>query len=300
MARSRYGATTGTRWPAPNCWAASRNCSAATGAAMTDRAIAPVAAPDCGPVLVTGATGTTGRHLTRLLRERGALVRAATRHPGLGGTADAHLLFDWNEPATYPAALDGISRVYLLRPPRTADPMPLVERFLEAARAAGVRRIVLLHSRVTGPAGMPEIPRAVEQVVPEWAILQPSWFMQNFTGTHPTAIALRERSEIATATANGRVGCIDAADIAAAAAATLLTPDPPNPRYVLPGPETLSYPEIAATLTKVTGRHIRYIDLTAEQLTARWTTAGLPENLARAAAELDTAISRGDYDYTTP
>jgi uncharacterized protein YbjT (DUF2867 family) len=252
------------------------------------------------PVLITGATGTTGRHLARLLRQRGAGVREASRHPRPGADPGTSALFDWANPATYPAALDGITRLYLLRPPGVANVLPLIERFLAAAAAAGVRRIVLLHSMVAGPAGMPEIPRAVAETVPEWAILQPSWFMQNFTGSHPTAIAVRERGEIATATGNGRVGFIDARDIAAAAAQALLAPEPPNASYVLTGPETLSYPQIAAILSAATGRHIRHAALTAEQLSARWTAAGLPENLARTAADLDIAISRGDYDYTTP
>jgi uncharacterized protein YbjT (DUF2867 family) len=124
--------------------------------------------------------------------------------------------------------------------------------------------------------------------------------MQNFTGTHPPAVALRERSEIATATGNGRVGFIDARDIAAAAAAALLAPEPPNTRYLLTGPETLSYSQVAEIVGEIAGRTIRHTALTAAQLTARWTTAGLPETLARTATDLDTAISHGDYDYTTP
>jgi uncharacterized protein YbjT (DUF2867 family) len=255
--------------------------------------------PGAGPILITGATGTTGTRLARLLRARGAPVRAASRHPGPSGGAGERVFFDWNAPATYPAALNGAHAVYLLRPPGVADPVPLAERFLTAARSEGVRRIVLLHSMVTGPAAMPEIPQAVAEAVPEWAILRPSWFMQNFTGSHPTAIALRERGEIATATGGGRVGFIDAADIAAAAAEALLAPEPPNASYVLTGPQTLSYPGIAAIISEVTGRAVRHIDLTPAQLTERWAAAGLPENLARAAADLDLAIGRGDYDYTT-
>ena len=69
---------------------------------------------------------------------------------------------------------------------------------------------------------------------------------------------------------------------------------------MLTGPETLSYPQVAAILSQSTGRTIRHIDLTADQFTARWAAAGLPENLARTAADLDVSISRGDYDYVTP
>jgi uncharacterized protein YbjT (DUF2867 family) len=253
-----------------------------------------------GRVLVTGATGTTGRCLVQLLRERGVHVREATRHPRPDAGPDAEVFFDWNDPATYQPAVNGISSLYLLRPPRAAGTMPLIERFLGAARTAGVRRIVLLHSMVTGPAAMPEIPHAVTQSVPEWAILQPSWFMQNFTGTHPTALALRERGEIATATGNGRVGFIDADDIAAVAAEALVAPGPLNARYLLTGPETLSYPQIATTISGITGLRIRHIDLTPEQLTARWIAAGLAPNLAATATDLDAAIRNGDYDYTTP
>jgi uncharacterized protein YbjT (DUF2867 family) len=69
---------------------------------------------------------------------------------------------------------------------------------------------------------------------------------------------------------------------------------------VLTGPETLSYSQAAAIISEITGRTIRHIGLTAGQLAARWTAAGLPGNLARTAADIDIAISRGGYDYTTP
>jgi uncharacterized protein YbjT (DUF2867 family) len=264
---------------------------------MTDRG---ARGSQAAPILVTGATGTTGSRVAGLLRARGVHIRAASRRPGADGGTAEHVFFDWNDPASYPAAVDGARGVYLLRPPRAAaDSILLIERFLAVARSAGVRRIVLLHSMVTGPAGMPEIPRAVAAAAPEWAILRPSWFMQNFTGSHPTAVALRDHGEIATATGDGRVGFIDADDIAAAATETLLTPGPLSGSYVLTGPETLSYAGIAAIISEVSGRAIRHIDLTPEQLIARWAAAGLPENLAQAAADLDLAIRNGDYDYTT-
>lgn len=250
-----------------------------------------------GTVLVTGGTGTTGRRLAALLRAHRVPVRVASRHPGHGAGS---VVFDWADPASYPGAVAGAESVYLVRPPATvADPLPRLRRFLATAAGAGVRRVVLLHSAVTGPAGVPEAAEAVRQAVPEWAILCPSWFMQNFTGDHPTARAIRERGEIATATGTGRVGFIDADDIAACARAALLAPEPPNTRYVLTGPEALGHADIAAILTEVTGRPVRHADLTARQLTDRWVAAGLPEPLARTAADLDRAIASGEYDYTT-
>src|SRR5207248_9409947 len=87
-------------------------------------------------VLVTGGTGKTGRELVRLLRREGVQVRVASREP----TADDPdaVRFDWNDPTTHAAALDGQEQVYLVPPVRSPDPLPLVEPFLAQARRRGV------------------------------------------------------------------------------------------------------------------------------------------------------------------
>jgi uncharacterized protein YbjT (DUF2867 family) len=255
-----------------------------------------------GPILVTGGTGTTGRRLAALLHRRGAHVRIATRRPQYvpPDTAGMPVMFDWNDPGSYPAAVAGIERVYLLRPPGVGDePLARIERFLAEADRAGVRRVVLLHSTATGPASMPEVAQAVEGSAPEWAILRPSWFMQNFTGDHPTARAIRREGEIATATGEGRVGFIDADDIAAAAAELLLAADPPNDRFTLTGPQALSYAQVAEIISEVCGRPVRHVNLTDDELTKRWVAAGLPERLARLAVAVDLAIRDGEQDFTT-
>ena len=59
-------------------------------------------------VLVTGATGKTGRRLVPLLAGRGDTVRAATRHPGTTIQDAQTVLFDWRHPGTYAPALDGV------------------------------------------------------------------------------------------------------------------------------------------------------------------------------------------------
>lgn len=256
-----------------------------------------------GLILVTGGTGNTGGRLADLLDQRGVQVRIASRHqpPSTDPAATReHVRFDWLDPATYPAAVSGVERLYLLRPSGPVEQtLPLIRQFLAAATRAGVRRVVLLHSAVNGPAGSPEIAEAVHQAMPEWAILRPSWFMQNFTGAHPIARGIQANGQIVTATGDGRVGFIDAGDIAGAAAETLLLPAAPNDAYLLTGPEALSYSQVADILSEVAGRPIRHVNLSAEHLTAQWIAAGLPEAMARTAVELDLAVSRGDYDHTT-
>ncbi|OLZ63615.1 ergot alkaloid biosynthesis protein [Streptomyces sp. IMTB 2501] len=252
-----------------------------------------------GTTLVTGATGTTGsRTVTRLVaaghRVRAA-SRGATRLPG----AEA-VRFDWYDPATHGAALAGAARVYLVPPVGDPDPAAVMLPFLQRARAAGVRRAVLLSSSAI-PEGGPGA-GAVHQALPglfgQWAVLRPSWFMQNFTGAHAHARSIRENGVILTAAGAGRVGFVDADDIAAVAVRALADDRAPNTDPVLTGPETLAHDDIAALVTEVTGRPVVHRRLTYEQLRDRL-AAYLPPEFAALLAGMDRAIAQGAEDRTT-
>ncbi|MGW5644074.1 NmrA family NAD(P)-binding protein [Saccharopolyspora sp. NPDC003752] len=243
-------------------------------------------------VLITGGTGKTGRPLATVLRERGIAVRIASRHPA---DAPDHVRFDWADPDSQRRALDGVDRVYLVPPVGAIDPMPQVGPFL--ATAAG-RRIVALGSSAMMPnaPGLEEY-RARIASTPGCAVLLPTWFMQNFTGRHPVADGIRERGEIVTATGSGRLGWIDAADIAAVAAHAL-TSDEVADEYLLTGPETLSYGEAAAIISEVAGRPVRHRHITTGEL-ARRLSAELPADFAAGLAAMDEHIRAGGEDRTT-
>jgi uncharacterized protein YbjT (DUF2867 family) len=246
-------------------------------------------------ILVTGGTGNTGRPLTETLRARGAHVRTASRRPGPGGVP-----FDWADPGTHARALDGARALYLVPPPLTLDPMPLAGPFLAAARAAGVRRVVLLGSlaRLPGTPGVAELGEAVRSF-PEWAVLRPSGFMQNFTGPHPVAAGIRERGEIRSATGEGKLGWIDAADIAAVAAEVLLSPGPVAGEHVLTGPESFGYTRAAEVISEATGRPVRHTPAPAAELVRRNLDAGMPEPFASALVGVDADIAGGGEDRVT-
>ncbi|MFD3416807.1 NmrA family NAD(P)-binding protein [Streptomyces decoyicus] len=251
-------------------------------------------------ILVTGATGNTGSRLVRRLTALGHPVRAAARRaPELPGAQAVR--FDWDDPATHDAVLRGVARIYLVPPIGSPEPAAVMLPFLERARTAGVRRAVLLSSSGI-PAGGPmvgQVHAALPGLFEEWAVLRPSWFMQNFTGRHLHAESIRTSGVIRSATGEGRVGFIDAEDIAAVAVRAL-TDEPPPPAHdlVLTGPQALSYDDIAATLTAVTGRPVRHRPLTYEQLRDRL-AAGLPAEFAALLAGLDRAIADGAEDRVT-
>lgn len=252
-------------------------------------------------VLITGGTGKTGSALAESLRRSGVPVRVAGRTP----PADAPdaVRFDWNDPATHPAALRGMDRVYLVPPVDTTDPMPLVEPFLAEAERVGVRRVVLLGSAIV----LPGAPSALELAAhvrarPGWVVLRPSGFMQNFLPPHPMGERIRRRVEIRTAAGTGRVGWIDARDIAAAAAALLTAPDghPDDRRdYLLTGPKALSYHDAAEIITIHTGRPVRVVPVGVAEQVDTYRASGMPDAFASALAAVDADIRTGRNDQVS-
>ncbi|TMU89589.1 NmrA family NAD(P)-binding protein [Streptomyces sp. DASNCL29] len=254
-------------------------------------------------VLVLGATGNTGSAVLRMVRAEGARALAATRRPetaAAAGVADA-VRFDWHDPAGHAAALRGVDRLYLVAPLGVAEPLPVVEPFLKAAVAQGVRRAVLLSSSAVDEAdtGLGALHTLVRRTVPEWAVLRPSWFMQNFTGDHPVAQAIRGDGEIVSATGDGRVAFVDATDIAAVATRALLDDRPHDTEHVITGPEALGYAEAARVVAEVSGRPVRHTAVATGELTERLRATGLPPEFAAFLAGLDEDIRHGAEDRTT-
>lgn len=252
-----------------------------------------------GTTLVIGATGTTGSRTAAQLTAAGHRVKAASRQATPVAGAEP-VPFDWYDRATHAAALDGVDRVYLIPPLGDSDPAATMLPFLQQARTTGVCRAVLLSSSAI-PQGGPAV-GMVHQVLPDlfeqWAVLRPSWFMQNFTGTHAHARSIRDEGTIWTATEGGRVGFIDAEDIAAVAARALTDEQAPNTDLILTGPEALSHDDIAAIITEVSGRTVVDRRLPYEQMRDRLTTQ-VPVEFAAMLAGMDRAIAEGAEDRVT-
>ena len=252
-----------------------------------------------GTTLVIGATGTTGSRTTAQLTAAGHRVKAASRRATPLPGAEP-VLFDWYDPATHTAALVGVDRVYLIPPVGDSDPAAVMLPFLQRARIGGVHRAVLLSSSAIpeGGSAVGTVHRALPDLFEQWAVLRPSWFMQNFTGTHAHAHSIREGSAIWTATDTGRVGFIDAEDIGAVAVHALTDRQSPNTDLILTGPEALSYDDVAAIVTEVTGRPVAHRHLSYEQLRDRL-TALVPPEFAAMLAGMDRAIAEGAEDRVT-
>ena len=240
--------------------------------------------------LLLGGTGRTGSLLAKKLTDRGLGARTAARHG-----ADVH--FDWDDPATHPGALTGVDRLYLVTPVLRVTYAARVAAFLDLAEAAGVRHVTYLSTYGADQAPSRVDLRAVESDLAArggitHCVLRPAWVMQNFADAHLPVVD----GAITVPTGAGREAFVDADDIAAVAAETLLAPAAhAGAGYAPTGPQALSVAEVADTITAVTGRTVAHRDLDPEVWIEGAVAAGLvPADYAVMLRWLTGTISSGN------
>ncbi|WP_371663140.1 NAD(P)H-binding protein [Streptomyces sp. NBC_00280] len=235
-------------------------------------------------ILVTGATGKTGRRVARLLQERGVTVRAASR----SGTPS----FDWTDRSTWEPALRGVTGLYLVHPglgsPQAAED---IAAFVRRAAAAGARHAVLLStpSDAWGPAQEHVLAaeRALEHAGPEWTVLRVRWFFQNFSEDFLLDPVLS--GELRLSAGDGKEAFIDAEDIAEVAVAALTEAGHAGWHYELSGPRLMTFGDTVAEIARATGRDLRYVPLTPEAYAEEQRARGVPEEWVQ--------LTVGMYDY---
>ncbi|WP_372572634.1 ergot alkaloid biosynthesis protein [Ruegeria jejuensis] len=247
-------------------------------------------------ILVTGGTGKTGSRVVKQLRAKGLAPRVGTRAP----QSEDEARFDWKDTSTFSDAFEGVRAVYLVAPTDTVDSLGAMQSGLEVALDSGVTRFVLLSASSLEEGGpmMGAVHAWLRSNAPEWAVLRPTWFMQNFSELHHRD-PIRDESAIYTATDDGRIGFIDAGDIAACATALLVTPAIKNTDYILTGPEAIAYDVVAETLSSQLRRQIIHHRLTVDELAERHQSHGLPAEYAKSLAAMDGAIAGGSEDRVT-
>lgn len=237
-------------------------------------------------ILVLGATGKTGRRVVAQLEQRGATVRAASRRSA------TH--FDWGDRATWAPALAGVRAVYLVDS-QAPDAAETLGAFCAAAAAAGVSRLVLLSSRDAGVSGgltWLDGERAVRAAGPEWTILRPTWFMQNFS-EEPYLHGPVRAGTLAVSTGAGLEPFIDAEDIAEVAATVLTEPGHAGRIYELSGPRLLTFGDALAEIATVTGRDLRFVPVSGEEYAALAAEQGSAPGLVEALVLLFGWIAEG-------
>ncbi len=248
------------------------------------------------PILVTGATGKSGRRVVSQLRAKGLPVRAAAR--------SGEHVFDWTDSGTWDAALEGVRSVYIVQ----LDGTKLVRPFIERAVRHGVQRIVLASGRgIDSPEyakdssgvleGILDSEAATRESGLEWTISRPGWFAQNFSeGFFADAV---RAGELRLPAGDGAASFVDAEDIAAVVVAALTEDRHAGRIYELSGPRAVTLAEAAATISEATGREIRYVPLSVEDYVAELVRQGLPPADAEAFADVIDPLREGKDAYVS-
>jgi uncharacterized protein YbjT (DUF2867 family) len=233
------------------------------------------------PILVIGATGKTGSRVARLLQEAG--------HPVRHGSRGAPIPFDWEDPATWAPALDGVEKAYVTHFPDLAFPgaVDRVAGFSKIARQTGLQHMVLLSGRGEHHARLGE--EAVRASGIGHTLVRSAWFAQNFSEGYLRDPVLS--GVLPMPGGNVAEPIIDIDDIAEVVARVLTEDGHDGALYEVTGPRLMTFAEMADDLADALGRPVRHIPITFEDF-----HAGLSANADDFIADVFTGIARETLD----
>ena len=222
-----------------------------------------------GRVLVLGGTGKTGRRVAAGLQSLGIPVRIASR--------SAIPPFDWNEEGGWDTCLRGVDAVYITYAPDLAMPgaTDAIQAFVDHARSAGVRRLILLSGRGEPEAQTCE--RIIQESGLEWTIVRASWFFQNFSEGAFTEMVLA--GQITLPAGDIPEPFVDVDDIAEVAIAALSEPGHAGQVYEVTGPRLMTFADVAAELSNATGRPIEFIEVPHDVFMTEAKASGAPRDV---------------------
>ncbi|AHH21521.1 NmrA family protein [Nocardia nova SH22a] len=220
-------------------------------------------------IVVTGATGNVGRPLVATLAAAGAKVRAVSRAVTAADVPDGveYVRGDLARAGDLTAAFDGAESLFLLTSGEFLGTGGDLGEVMTAARAGGVRRVVLLSSQGVGTGDHPsDLEDSVKQSGVEWTMLRPGNFASNAL---QWADSVRTERVIAAPFADAAFPLIDPEDIAAVAAAVLLGDGHDGKIYELTGPVAISPRQQAEAIGDAVGEPVRFVEETRAEATAR-------------------------------
>lgn len=249
-------------------------------------------------IAVTGATGTVGGRVARLLAERGVpqrlVVREAARAPRLAG-AEVRQIPGYGAGAEVREALDGVDTLFLVPAQESADRVEQHLAAVDAAAAAGVRRIVYLSFVDARPDATFTLARqhwATEERIRASGAAWTFPRMNIYLDFLPSLVS--PEGLIEGPAGAGRAAMVTRADVADVAAAVLTGDGHEGRAYDVTGPEALTLAEAAARMSSRSGRRIAFRNQTVEEAYASRASYGAPRWQVEAWVTTYLAIAAGD------
>lgn len=253
-------------------------------------------------IAITGATGQLGQLVIEQLLKTvsGSQIVAIVRNP-----AKAELLSnqginvrqaDYTDQAAFTTALAGVDKLLLISSSEVGQREPQHKNVIRAAKAAGVKFIAytsLLHADKS-PLGLANEHVATEKALAEsgipYALLRNGWYTENYLASAPPAL---EHGVFIGAAGEGKIASATRADYAAAAAKVIAEEGHAGSVYELAGDNAWTLSELAAELSKQSGKPVTYQNLSEADFAAALKNVGLPAGLADMLADSDVGASKG-------
>ena len=255
-------------------------------------------------ILVTGSTGNIASLLIPALREAGeqvrALVRDDTKAQQLRDLGVDVVIGAMEQPHTLKRAVDGVDKIYLLNPNGPTGAQH-ARNVIEAAIAFGRPYIVrqsaygISKSRIIQQHE--EVEKELEQSGLSYAVVKPTFFMQN---TMMAAETVASHGVVYMPCKDGRMGMVDVRDVAAVALKVLTSEGHEGKTYVLTGPASISFHDVAAGPSRAIGKEVAYVDVPLDAARESMLGMGMPEWTVDGFMELFEGFSEGFADTTTP
>lgn len=250
-------------------------------------------------IAVTGASGHLGPLVINNLKARvpASNIVALTRTPAKAADLGVAVReADFSKPDMLARALAQVDTLLLISASEVGQRVTQHRNVIEAAQKAGVKRIAytsVLHAD-TSALSIADDHRATEAALKAsgvaFTLLRNSWYTENYTGSIPGAIA---GGVLIGSAGEGRISSATRADFAEAAAVVLTGEEHAGKIYELAGDEAFTLSELAAEVSRQTGKTISYKNLPVTDYAAALAGFGLPADVARTIAEYDIAIAQG-------
>ena len=239
--------------------------------------------------LIIGSTGKTGSRVMTGLKALGFKPKGASRN------GEVH--FDWDDPTSWSAALNGIDVVYLTYYPDLAIPKAPedISRFCALAKMKGVKHITLLSGRSEPAAQVCE--NIIIQSGISWTVVRASWFDQNFSeGLFRQFIM---DGNIALPVTDITEPFIDIDDIAEVVIASLTDDRHSGQLYEVTGPQLISFADIAARFSKHLNRKVNFESISIAEFESRLVRDGVPQGVIETLTYLFGEVLDGRSESTT-
>ncbi len=258
-------------------------------------------------ILVTGATGTIGTEILRLIGQKNqpgvkALVHNPDKATSVAYQGIEPVIASFEDRPALDAAVNGIETVVLITPagPQAEEQ---VSNVVTSAKASGVKKIVRISAIKADPNGPTNNTRAHGQSEAEisqsglsYVFLRPNLFMQNM---FMAVDQISQQGQFSFATGTGKIGMIDTRDIAACAVECALSDRWDGQTLELTGPDAISYSNVADVLSGLRGTPVNYMPMLPDDMFAMIVDAGWGDWMAALARDYGTAYAAGWGNFTT-